>query len=280
MRGLQIGSAFGIPIKLDVTFLLILPIFAWLIGSDLMQLVEVLNQTFGSSISASSFRGSTQWIVGATAAVGLFACVLLHEFGHSLVAMQFGHRIESITLWLFGGVASFEEFPENWRQELIIALAGPLVSVSIGVISLALFLRLPDTVAAVQFVIGYLALTNVALAAFNMLPGFPMDGGRVVKALLARRRSHAQATQIAAEIGKVFAIILAIVGIFANLFLIALAFFIYIGASSEAQQTVMKAAFDDVVVGDVMTPRSELDVVAETTSVSDLRWNPRWHGDS
>jgi Zn-dependent protease/CBS domain-containing protein len=270
MRGLQIGSAFGIPIKLDVTFLLILPIFAWLIGSDLMQLVEVLNQTFGSSISASSFRGSTQWIVGATAAVGLFACVLLHEFGHSLVAMQFGHRIESITLWLFGGVASFEEFPENWRQELIIALAGPLVSVSIGVISLALFLRLPDTVAAVQFVIGYLALTNVALAAFNMLPGFPMDGGRVVKALLARRRSHAQATQIAAEIGKVFAIILAIVGIFANLFLIALAFFIYIGASSEAQQTVMKAAFDDVVVGDVMTPRSELDVVAETTSVSDL----------
>jgi CBS domain-containing protein len=122
----------------------------------------------------------------------------------------------------------------------------------------------------VKFVLGYLALTNVMLAVFNMLPGFPMDGGRVLRALLARRRSHARATQIAAEVGKVFAFLLGIVGLFVNLFLIALAFFIYMGASSEAQQTVMKAAFEDVTVRDVMTPREKLDVVDVTTSVADL----------
>jgi CBS domain-containing protein len=103
-----------------------------------------------------------------------------------------------------------------------------------------------------------------------MLPGFPMDGGRVLRALLARTRPHARATQIAAEVGKVFAFLLAIFGLFTNLFLIALAFFIYIGASSEAQQTVMKAAFQDVTVRDVMTPREDLDVVSENTSVAEL----------
>jgi CBS domain-containing protein len=103
-----------------------------------------------------------------------------------------------------------------------------------------------------------------------MLPGFPMDGGRVLRALLARNRPHARATQMAAEVGKVFAFLLGIFGLFANLFLVALAFFIYMGASSEAQQTVMKAAFQDVTVRDIMTPREELDVVDEDTSVTEL----------
>jgi CBS domain-containing protein len=123
---------------------------------------------------------------------------------------------------------------------------------------------------ALQFVLGYLAVTNVALAVFNMLPGFPMDGGRVLRALLARTRPHAQATQIAARVGKVFALLLGLVGLLSNLFLVALAFFIYIGASGEAQQTVMKAAFQDIVVRDVMTPAEELDVVDEDASVADL----------
>jgi CBS domain-containing protein len=105
---------------------------------------------------------------------------------------------------------------------------------------------------------------------FNMLPGFPMDGGRVLRALLARTRPHARATKIAAEVGKLFAVILAVVGLFANLFLVALAFFIYIGASSEAQQTMMKATFQDVSVGDIMTPASELQTVTADTSIATL----------
>ena len=271
MRGIRIGSAFGIPIRLDVTFLIVLPLFAWLIGSDVSNLVTVINGLFGATLPADALSdGSLQWILGGTAAVGLFLCVLLHEFGHSLVAMRYGYEIESITLWLFGGVARFTEIPEDWRQELNITVAGPVVSVLLGVVSYAVFVVLPEAQAAAKFVFGYLALTNVALAVFNMLPGFPMDGGRVLRALLARTRPHAQATQIAAEVGKGFAFLLGIVGLFANLFLIALAFFIYMGASSEAQQSVMKAAFQDVTVRDIMTARADLSTVTENTSVAEL----------
>jgi Zn-dependent protease/CBS domain-containing protein len=270
MRGIRIGSAFGIPIRLDITFLLVLPLFAWLIGSDIANLTGVINGLFGTAIESDPLTaGSMRWVLGSAAALGLFFGVLLHEFGHSLVAMRYGYEIESITLWLFGGVARFTEIPEDWKQELNIAVAGPVVSVLVGVVSYVGFVALPlgDSV---QFVLGYLALTNVALAVFNMLPGFPMDGGRVLRALLARNRPHARATQLAAEVGKVFAFLLGLFGLFANLFLVALAFFIYMGASSEAQQTVMKAAFQDVIVRDIMTPREELHVVDERTSIAEL----------
>jgi Zn-dependent protease/CBS domain-containing protein len=270
MRGIRVGSAFGIPIRLDITFLLVLPLFAWLIGADVSGLAGVINGLFGAALDPEALSaGSMQWILGTAAAVGLFVGVLLHEFGHSLVAMRYGFKIESITLWLFGGVARFTEIPEDWKQELTIAVAGPIVSVLVGVVSYVGFVALPlgDPV---RFVLGYLALTNVALAVFNMLPGFPMDGGRVLRALLARNRPHARATQMAAEVGKVFAFLLGIFGLFANLFLVALAFFIYMGASSEAQQSVMKAAFQDVTVRDIMTPRDQLNVVDEKTSIATL----------
>ncbi|EMA05960.1 M50 family metallopeptidase [Haloferax denitrificans] len=271
MRGIRIGSVFGIPIKLDLTFLIVLPLFAWLIGSDVANLAVIVNDLFGASIDGAAISaGSMQWVLGSAAAIGLFAGVLLHEFGHSLVAMRYGYEIESITLWLFGGVARFKEIPEDWKQEFTIAVAGPLVSVAIGVVSYAGFLLLPASQAPAQFVLGYLALVNVSLAVFNMLPGFPMDGGRVLRALLARNRPHAKATQMAAEVGKVFAFLLGLFGLFFNLFLVALAFFIYMGASGEAQQTVLKATFQDVVVRDIMTGRENLDVVDEKTSVAEL----------
>jgi Zn-dependent protease/CBS domain-containing protein len=271
MRGIRVGSAFGIPIRLDLTFLVVLPLFAWLIGSDVTELVGVINGLFGTGLPAATLdAGSLRWVLGAAAALGLFAGILLHEFGHSLVAMRFGYRIESITLWLFGGVARFTEMPEDWRQELAIAIAGPVVSVLVGVGAYGAFLAVPPDRPAVRFVLGYLALTNVALAVFNMLPGFPMDGGRVLRALLARTRPHARATQLAAEVGKLFAFALGLFGLFANLFLVALAFFIYMAASGEAQQTALRAAFEDVTVADVMTPRDRLDVVDEGTSVATL----------
>ncbi|NLV01293.1 M50 family metallopeptidase [Haloferax volcanii] len=271
MRGIRIGSVFGIPIKLDLTFLIVLPLFAWLIGSDVTNLAAIVNDLFGSTIDGAAISaGSMQWVLGSAAAIGLFAGVLLHEFGHSLVAMRYGYEIESITLWLFGGVARFKEIPEDWKQEFTIAVAGPVVSVAIGVVSYAGFLLLPESQAPAQFVLGYLALVNVSLAVFNMLPGFPMDGGRVLRALLARNRPHAKATQMAAEVGKVFAFLLGLFGLFFNLFLVALAFFIYMGASGEAQQTVLKATFQDVVVRDIMTGRENLDVVDEKTSVAEL----------
>ena len=272
MRGIRLGSAFGIPIQLNWTFLLILPIFAWIIGSDIITLAELVNNVLGSSIPTEPLTvGSVPWLLGFAAAGGLFFGVLLHEFGHSLVAMRYGLEIESITLWLLGGVASFREMPEDWHKEFTIAIAGPVVSVLVGVVSYIAFILTPASLGPLQFVLGYLALMNVTLAVFNMLPGFPMDGGRVLRALLARKRPHAQATQLAAEVGKIFAFLLGMVGLFAfSPLFILLAFFIYIAASGEAQQSTVKAAFQGVTVRDIMTPGEGLHVVEEGTTVAEL----------
>ncbi len=272
MRGIRLGSAFGIPIQLNWTFLLILPIFAWIIGSDIVSLAELVAGVLGSDIATEPLTsGSMPWILGFAAAGGLFFGVLLHEFGHSLVAMRYGLEIESITLWLLGGVASFREMPEEWQKEFNIAIAGPIVSVLVGVVSYIAFVLTPGSFDALRFVLGYLALMNVALAIFNMLPGFPMDGGRVLRALLARKRPHAQATQLAAEVGKIFAFMLGLLGLFIfSPLLIILAFFIYIAASGEAQQSTLKAAFQGVTVRDIMTPGADLHVVEKETTITEL----------
>lgn len=272
MRGLKIGTVLGIPVRLNWTFLIVLPLFAYLIGSQVEMIADVMNEALGAGIDPAALAGGlTPWILGLSAALGLFAGVLLHEFGHSVVAMRYGYEIESITLWLLGGLASFTEFPEDWKHEFWIAVAGPIVSVAVGVGCYAVFVLAPAGSNAVLFVFGYLALLNVVLAGFNMLPAFPMDGGRVLRALLARNQPHAQATQRAAAVGKAFAFVMGIVGLLNfQLLLIVLAFFIYIAASGEAQQTTLKAAFEDVTVGDVMTGREELHTVAEDTSVAEL----------
>jgi len=278
MRGIEIGSAFGIPIRLNWTFLLVLPLFVYLIGQQVGTIVEVMNEAAGLGVDAAVLAsGPAPWLLGLAAAIGLFVGVLLHEFGHSLVAMRYGYEIESITLWLLGGLASFTEFPEDWKHEFRIAIAGPLVSVAVGIACYGVVFALPAGtgasvgVNAARFVFGYLALLNVVLAVFNMLPAFPMDGGRVLRALLARNQPHAQATQRAASVGKVFAFLMGVIGLFSfQLLLIVLAFFVYIAASGEAQQTTLKAAFEDVTVGDVMTRREDLHTVTGDTSVAEL----------
>ncbi|WP_330633070.1 CBS domain-containing protein [Halocatena halophila] len=271
MRGIRIGSVSSIPIKLHWSFLIVLPLFGALIAFDVETIATLLKQELGASITPGDIaRGNTPWIVGFTSAIGLFVGVLLHELGHSAVAKRFGYEIDSITLWLLGGVASFTEFPENWRHELLIAVAGPIVSVVIGIGCYIVFLLLGPGMQAAQLVMGYLAVLNVMLAIFNLLPAFPMDGGRILRALLARSRPHAKATQQAAEVGKFFAFLLGIIGIFTDWFLILLAFFIYIAASGEAQQTSLRASFEGVSVSDIMTPRSDLKTVPEDISITEL----------
>ena len=278
MRRFRIGSAFGIPIQLDLTFLLVLPLFAWIIGTQVQQTTELLNRTVGAGLDVDVLLadGNVVWILGIVAAVGLFTGVVLHELGHSLVAIRFGFPIDSITLWLFGGIAQLTEMPEDWKQEFTIAIAGPIVSVAIGALSYVAFLVLPGSqsviVESARFVLAYLAVMNLALAAFNMLPGFPMDGGRVLRALLATTFPYARATKIAAEVGKVFAVLLGLFGLFVanNLLLAGLAFFIYIGAAGESRQTSMRAAFEGVSVRDVMTPADHVTTVTPALSVQDL----------
>jgi len=279
MRSFRIGRLFGIPIELDLTFLLILPLFAYLIGTTLGEYASLINDVLAPTnlveVSALTGDSTVALVVGLLAAVGLFVGVIIHELGHSLVAIRYGFPISSIKLWLFGGVAQLSEMPEDWKQEFNIAVAGPIVSVLLGVVSYVAFTAVQPggtVIAALRFLLAYLAVVNVALAIFNMLPGFPMDGGRVLRALLARSRPYAQATQIAAEVGKLFAIGLGLFGLFSGggLFLVAIAFFIYIGASSEAQRTIMAAAFDGVTVRDIMTPGEDLKTVTPDTSVADL----------
>jgi Zn-dependent protease len=272
MASFQIGRIFGIPIKIDVTFLLVLPLFAWLISAQVGFWVDLLGILPTDVPGAAPLTaGNTPLYLGAASAIGLFGGVLLHELGHSLVAMHYGFEIDSIKLWLLGGIAQFKEMPEDWKQEFTVAIAGPIVSVAVGVVSYVAFVALPTELPAVRFVVGYLALTNVFLAGFNMLPGFPMDGGRVLRALLARNRSHVRATQIATTVGKGFAILLGFVGLLGfDLLILAVAFFIYMGASGEAQRTVLKAAFEGTTVRQLMTPVEELKTVEEETTVAAL----------
>jgi len=273
MRSFRIGSVFGIPIKLDVTFLLILPVFAYLIGTQVDLWIDILNDPpFDAALNAESLiAGNGRWLLGSVAAVGLFVGVVLHELGHSVVAMRYGFTIDSITLWILGGIASLSDQPEEWNQEFYIALAGPAVSVALAAGSYLALHALPASLDFARFVFGYLALMNIALAAFNLLPGFPMDGGRVLRALLARTRPFARATQIAAEVGKLFALLMGIVGLLSfNLILIGVAFFIYVGASGEAQRTVMNAAFEGVTVEDVMTRGEDVHTVDAGDSIADL----------
>ncbi|WP_336134851.1 site-2 protease family protein [Natronomonas amylolytica] len=277
MKGFRIGSAFGIPIRLDLTFLLVLPVFAYVIGAQMGELVVLLNDSVGLGIEPDALTGSglARYGIGTVVAVGLFVCVVAHEFGHSLVARRYGVPIESITLWLLGGVAQMEEIPEDWKKEFTIAIAGPIVSVLVGGLSYVALQFVPGgsfLLEATRFTLAYLAIMNVILAGFNLLPGFPMDGGRILRALLARDRPHAQATQQAAKVGQAFAVMLGFFGLLVgfNIFLIILAFFIYIAAASESKRTVMNAAFEGVTVADVMTPRERLDVVSPKTTVAEF----------
>ena len=173
----------------------------------------------------------------------LFGCVLLHEFGHAIAAKGFGINTPDITLLPIGGVARLERMPEKPSQELIVALAGPAVNV---VIALGLFIvvgfRGVSEVMSGQPVgmLTQLMGINVLLVLFNLLPAFPMDGGRVLRALLAARMNYARATQIAATVGQGCAFIFGFIGLFGNPMLIFIALFIYIGASQEAAVAQMR----------------------------------------
>lgn len=258
---LKIGRLFGIPIYLHFTFLLVIPLFAWIIGSQIETTIQLLAQLFSVTIDPSLItQGPVPYLLGALVALGLFAGVLVHEIAHSLVAKKRGIRINNITLFLFGGVSSMEEGTPDPKVELPMALAGPLTSLGLGILSIGIIYLIPLVVGSpgvagvLIFFFAYLGLLNVILFAFNLLPAFPMDGGRVLRAYLAQRMPVTRATRIASQIGKGFAVFFGIFGFLAfNPILIIIAFFIYIGASQESSAARYTSLLQDLTLGAVMS---------------------------
>ena len=200
-------------------------------------------------------------VAGVLLILAVFGCVVLHEFGHALMARRFGVPTKDITLYPIGGVARLQRIPEHPTQELLVALAGPAVNVVIaavlwvGAVALGTPLGMPTGLAdPVGHFWPNLFWINVILVGFNLLPAFPMDGGRVLRALLAYRLEYARATQIAAGVGQGMAILfgfLAIVGGF-NPFLLFIALFVYLGAQQEAHATLMRTVVRGVPVRQAM----------------------------
>jgi Zn-dependent protease/CBS domain-containing protein len=208
---LRLGKWFGIEVNVHLTFFLLIGFLA-LTG-------------FAATRSAGAVAGSIGFLLA------LFLCVLLHEFGHALAARRYGISTKDITLLPIGGVARLERMPTDPKQELVVALAGPAVNV---VIALAL---LPIIAISDVAFFERLFSTNLLLAAFNLIPAFPMDGGRVLRAGLAMKMNYARATRAAATIGQGFAVLFGLVGLFTNPFLILIAAFIWFGAAGESQAT-------------------------------------------
>lgn len=209
----------NIDVRIHLTFLLFLGI---------MGLIGLLTGGLPAAIASVLFIAA------------LFGCVLLHEFGHALAAARYGIRTPDITLLPIGGVARLERMPSNPKQELVIALAGPMVNVVIAGLLMLLLGGLPNAREMfmmgnpIQALLAQLAWVNIILVAFNMLPAFPMDGGRVLRALLALRMPHSRATDIAAKWGQFFAGLLFVAGLFWSPILLFTAVFVFLGARREA----------------------------------------------
>jgi Zn-dependent protease/predicted transcriptional regulator len=271
----RIGRLFGIPILIHYTFILVIPLFAWIIGSQIALTADMLIEIFQVPVNTTLIiAGYIPYLLGLIVALGLFAGVLMHELAHSLVARYKGIRINSITLMIFGGIASMEDGVPDPKAELPMALVGPIASLVVGLVCCGIVYVVPavttnPAIAGVLvFVFGYLGVLNIILCAFNLLPAFPMDGGRVLRAWLATRMPLHRATKIAADIGKGFAIVFGIIGLFSNPFLILIALFIYIGASGESTAVKYSFLLQNVTVGDMMS--SPVTTVSPTLPVRDV----------
>ena len=259
-------TLFGIPIRLDVTFFLLLVLLTWVIGAQVGAYVRIFNLPIDPQPLQ---EGATPWLLGLLSALGLIVSVLIHELAHALVARRYGVEIKEITLWILGGIAQLREMPRQRGAEAIVAIAGPITSLLLGGLFWLATQVISPAMAAVLFVISYLAVINVLLAVFNMLPALPMDGGRVLRSLLALRLNYLRATRIAVMSSHVIAVLLGIYAFLSlNIFLMAIAVFIYLAGRAETQYAVMTHALEDIRVDDIMT--HDIDTVHPDMRVPDF----------
>jgi Zn-dependent protease/CBS domain-containing protein len=238
----KLGRIVGITVQVHWTFLILI---AWVVA---------VHAARGATVGAT--------LRGIVLVLAVFACVVLHELGHALTARRYGVATRDITLLPIGGVARLERMPEDPRQELAVAAAGPAVNVGIAGALFALLAGmgvtrgLDATVLVGGNLLAQLLWVNVVLVAFNLIPAFPMDGGRMLRAVLATRIPYARATRIAATIGQGLAVLFGFLGLFrGNPFLLFIAVFVYLGAQAEAQQAETRSALAGVPVRTAMMTR-------------------------
>jgi len=234
----KVGEFAGIGVYMHATFLLLLGWVAFVHWQE--------GQTIASVVSGLAFI------------LALFACVVAHEYGHALTARRYGIKTREITLLPIGGVARLERMPDDPRQELWVALAGPAVNVVIAAVLFGWLLVTGGLVPLDQVAVGRgsflerLMMVNLFLVGFNMLPAFPMDGGRVLRAVLARRMEYTRATQVAANIGQGMAFLFGFAGLFGNPMLLFIALFVWIGAAQESTAVQIKSALGGIPVARAM----------------------------
>jgi Zn-dependent protease/predicted transcriptional regulator len=252
----RIGRFAGIDVFMHATFLLIL---AWVAYNYWIQ-----------------YRDWGEVLIGLLFVLALFGCVVLHEYGHALTARRYGIRTRDITLYPIGGVARLERMPDRPMEELWVALAGPAVNLLIAIL-LMLYLLLTNNLEPLSVVnmahgsfAERLMAVNLYLVAFNLIPAFPMDGGRVLRALLALRLEYFHATRIAANIGQGMAFLFGFVGMFTNPFLVFIAMFVWVGAAEESNMVQVRHVLGGVPIVramqtnfQVLSPRDTLAHVVE-----------------
>jgi Zn-dependent protease/CBS domain-containing protein len=234
----KLGRISGIDVYMHATFLLLVAfvLFAyWMDGHNL-----------------------TTTLTGLLLVLVVFGCIVLHELGHALTARKYGIRTKDLILLPIGGVARLERMPEKPGEELRVALAGPAVNVAIAAIIFSVLLAVGAQPhwSNLRWVggnfLGNLMVINLWLVGFNLLPAFPMDGGRVLRALLATRIEYTRATQVAARIGQAMALVFGFIGLFSDPFLVFIALFVWMGADAESSMALMRTSLAGIPVQQVM----------------------------
>lgn len=246
-QNITVFRLWKIPVKLNVTLLLFIPYVAFIATRQFAGFAERLG-------APAEELHLPPFVWGLLLSVALFVSILIHELAHCLVARKQGSEVQSITLMALGGVSQLrgEVRPEN---EAWMSVVGPLASLGLAALSYGAFvlLPLPPEAAAALLVIAWM---NLALGVFNLLPAFPMDGGRVLRGLLVGRIGRSRATRVATNVGKVMAAVFAVYGLITfNLILILIAAFVYLGASAEQGRFAARDVLHHVAVTDVMTSR-------------------------
>ena len=271
----KLFTLFGFVVNIDASWLLLAVLVVWTLAAGVFPALtpELTRQSY--------------WWMAIAGAAGLFASIIFHEMAHALVARRYGIRIRGITLFIFGGVAEMDGEPENARSEFLMALAGPVASVALA---LALFLLVGQSQetmsAAARGVLRYLAIINGALAVFNLLPAFPLDGGRMLRAALwAWRGDIVQATRVAAGAGNFFGIVLIALGLLSvvsgdfigGMWRFLIGMFLRGAAEASYRQTVTQRTLSGIAVSRVMTPMPI--TVTPELSVADFinDYVYRWH---